>query len=80
MAASSAKNTEQTRQVFGAPGGDGASLHLYASSNQDMISLNVEPNGSARIASYDLFNGLGIYWINDLKAHLSGTEKENHRG
>jgi len=80
MAASSAKNTEQTRRTFGAIGGDGASLRLYASSNQDMISLSVEPNGSERIEPYELFNGLGIYWIDDLKAHLSGTEKENHCG
>jgi hypothetical protein len=80
MAAKRAKNAEQTRPIFGAIGGDGASLHLYASSNQDMISLSVEPNGSGRFEPFELFNSLGIYWINDLKAHLSGTEKENHRG
>lgn len=61
-------------------GGDGASLRLYASSNQDMISLSYETNGSGLIEANDLFSGLGIYWINDLKAHLLGTEKENHRG
>jgi hypothetical protein len=80
MAAKRAKKAEQTRLTFGAIGGDGASLHLYASSNQDMISLSVEPNGSGRFEPFELFNSLGIYWINDLKAHLSGTEKENHRG
>jgi hypothetical protein len=64
----------------GAAGGDGASLRLYASSNQDMISLNVQPVGTGLIGDDDLFRSLGIIWFNDLKTHLSGTEKGNHRG
>ncbi len=64
----------------GASGGDGASLRLYASSNQDMISLNYQPIGNGLIGDDELFRSLGIIWINDLKTHLSGTEKENHRG
>jgi hypothetical protein len=79
MAASRAKQPKSTQKPSGAIGGDGASLRLYASSNQDMISLSYEPNGNGLIDDTDLFNRLGIYWIDDLKAHLQGTEKENHR-
>ena len=75
-----AKQSKQTQFQAGAIGGDGASLHLYASSNQDMISLSYETNGNGLIESNEPFSGLGIYWINDLKAHLLGTEKENNRG
>jgi len=80
MAASCAKQPKQATSLSGAIEGDGASLRLYASSNQDMISLSYEPNGSRLMEADELFNRLGIYWIDDLKAHLSGTEKENHRG
>lgn len=75
-----AKSFQPGTLQFGAIGGDGASLHLYASSNQDIISLSYEPTGSGLFEANELFYGLGIYWIDDLKAHLSGTEKENHRG
>ena len=73
-------NSQQGESPAGAFGGDGASLRLYASSNQDMISLNYETNGNGLIEANEPVSGLGIYWINDLKAHLLGTEKENHCG
>ena len=75
-----AKQSKKAQFQVGAIGGDGASLHLYASSNQDMISLSYQPNGSGLIGDNELFKSLGIYWINDLKTHLLGTEKDNHRG
>ncbi len=73
-------NSQQGRSPAGAFGSDGASLRLYASSNQDMISLSYEMNGSGLIESNEPFSGLGICWVNDLKSHLLGTEKENHCG
>jgi hypothetical protein len=73
-------NSQQGESPAGAFGGDGASLRLYASSNQDMISLNYETNASGLVEANEPFSGLGIYWINDLKAHLLGTEKENNCG
>ncbi|MEO8607863.1 MAG: hypothetical protein ABI690_08285 [Chloroflexota bacterium] len=75
-----AKQSKQTKFQAGAIGGDGASLHLYASSNQDMISLSYESNGGELIGDNELFKSLGIFWINDLKTHLLGTEKDNHCG
>ena len=75
-----AKQSKQTQFQAGAIGGDGASLHLYASSNQDMISLSYQSSGSGLIGDNELFESLGIFWINDLKTHLSGTEKDNHCG
>jgi hypothetical protein len=75
-----ASDSQQGKSTAGAFGGDGASLRLYASSNQDMISLNYETNGNGRIASDEPFSGLGIYWINDLKAHLLETKEEKHCG
>ena len=75
-----AKQSKKTKFQVGAIGGDGASLHLYASSNQDMISLSYQPTGSGLIGDNELFKSLGIFWIDDLKTHLSGTEKDNHRG
>ena len=75
-----AKQSKQTQFQAGAIGGDGASLHLYASSNQDMISLSYQSSGSGLIGDNELFKSLGIFWIDDLKTHLSGTEKDNHRG
>ena len=75
-----AKKSRQTQVQAGALGGDGASLHLYASSNQDMISLSYESNGSGLIGDNELFKSLGIFWIDDLKTHLLGTEKDNHCG
>ena len=75
-----AKHSQPGKSPAGAFGGDGVSLRLYASSNQDMISLSYETNGSGLIEANELFKGLGIYWINDLKTHLLETKKENHRG
>lgn len=75
-----AKKSKPAQFQAGALGGDGVSLRLYASSNQDMISLSYQPTGSSLIGDNDLFRSLGIYWIDDLKAHLQGSEKDNHRG
>jgi hypothetical protein len=75
-----ARKSKKSQFQAGAVGGDGASLRLYASSNQDMISLSYQPTGSGLIGDDELFKSLGIVWINDLKTHLSGTEKDNHRG
>jgi hypothetical protein len=74
------KQSKQTKVQAGALGGDGVSLRLYASSNQDMISLSYESNGSGLIGDNELFKSLGIFWIDDLKTHLLGTEKDNHCG
>lgn len=75
-----AKQSKPTQFQAGASGSDGASLHLYASSNQDMISLSYESSGSGLIGDNELFKSLGIFWIDDLKTHLLGTEKDNHCG
>lgn len=74
-----AKQADQAT-LSGTIGGDGASLRRYASSNQDMISLSYEPTGRGLSDGCEIFNGLGICWMDDLKAHLQATEKENHLG
>ena len=75
-----ASDSQQGKSPAGAFGSDGASLRLYASSNQDMISLSYETNGNGLIESSEPFSGLGIIWINDLKAHLLETKEEKHCG
>ena len=75
-----ASDSQQRKSPAGAFGSDGASLRLYASSNQDMISLSYETNGNGLIESSETFTGLGIIWINDLKAHLLETKEEKDCG
>jgi hypothetical protein len=72
MAARTTKREPQPRY------GDGASLYLYAGSNQDIISLNADwtpkPTPPATGDLWTAIRGAFITNLNDL------TEKEQHRG